>query len=71
MSKKRRIFTAVSMALCMSIYMSFVMVSVNIGWVPHFFQAWLKGWSVGFCVSLPLSFIVPPTIQKIANKLAL
>lgn len=71
MSTKRKLFTAIGMALCMSIFMSLVMVFVNVGVSPYFFKAWLKSWSIGFLVSLPLAFIVPPMINKFANKLKL
>lgn len=71
MSKKRKVFTAIAMAFCMSLCMSGVMVLVNMGVTPHFWGVWMRSWGIGFVVSLPLAFIVPPAVQKIANQLGL
>ena len=53
----------------MSFCMSLVMTIVNVGFVNYFFMAWLRSWMIGFLVALPLAFILPPLIQKIAVKL--
>jgi hypothetical protein len=48
--------------------MSLAMALINVGPSSLFWGAWLSGWGVGFLVSLPFSFFVPPMIQKIMNK---
>ena len=68
---KRRVFTSVFMAFCMSFCMSLVMSIVNVGFVDYFLQAWLRSWSIGFIVALPLSFLLPSAIQKLATKLGI
>ncbi|MDR0997942.1 MAG: DUF2798 domain-containing protein [Treponema sp.] len=30
---------------------------------------WLASWGIGFVVSLPLSFFLPPFLQKIMERL--
>jgi hypothetical protein len=57
------------MALVMSFCMAFVMTAVNVGFGSSFITPWLKGAGVGFVVSLPLSFFLPPLLQKIMKKL--
>ena len=52
------------MALIMSCFISLVMTMINVGFVPHFFAAWLPGWGIGFAVSLPLAFFLPGLIGK-------
>jgi hypothetical protein len=49
--------------------MSVAMAAINVGWNSHFWSAWLSGWGIGFLVSLPFSFFVPPLIQKVMQKL--
>jgi hypothetical protein len=48
--------------------MSFAMALINVGVRPGFLKAWFQGWAIGFIVSLPFSFIVPPLIQKIMAR---
>jgi hypothetical protein len=56
------------MAVIMSLCMSFAMAVINVGLNKHFLGAWLSGWGVGFLVSLPFSFFVPPMIQRLMEK---
>jgi hypothetical protein len=53
----------------MSAAMSAAMVVINVGLNSHFFKAWLSGFGIGFLVSLPFSFFLPPLIQKVMAKL--
>jgi hypothetical protein len=57
------------MAVIMSLFMSLAMAAINVGWNSHFWGAWLSGWGIGFLVSLPFSFFVPPLIQKVMRQL--
>jgi hypothetical protein len=49
--------------------MAFVMTVINVGFGDNFVRAWLAGWGVGFVVSLPLSFFLPPFLQKVMKWL--
>jgi hypothetical protein len=53
----------------MSAAMATVMVGINVGFNSNFIKAWLPGYGIGFLVSLPFSFFLPPLIQKIMAKL--
>ena len=59
------------MALLMSFFMSFVMTAANAGFVDRFFMLWMRSWAIGFIVAFPLTFVLPPMIQKAATKLEL
>jgi hypothetical protein len=63
------LFNGFCMALIMSVCMAFVMTAVNIGFGDNFLSAWLTGTAIGFVVSLPLSFFLPPFLQKIMKWL--
>jgi hypothetical protein len=63
------VFNGFWMAFIMSICMAFVMAVVNVGLGSNFVAAWLSGAGVGFVVSLPLSFFLPPLLQKIMKRL--
>ncbi|MDR1690914.1 MAG: DUF2798 domain-containing protein [Candidatus Methanoplasma sp.] len=55
------------MAFFMSLGMSLVMVSVNVG-VHAFPWIWLRSWAVGFLIALPLSIILPMFLMRVASK---
>jgi hypothetical protein len=58
------------MSVIMSLGMSLAMTLMNVGInEPFFIKAWLSGSGIGFLVSLPLSFLIPPTLQKMMAAL--
>ncbi|MDR1586708.1 MAG: DUF2798 domain-containing protein [Treponema sp.] len=65
------LFFGFCMAVIMSMCMSLAMTAINVGFNHAFLMAWLKGWGAGFLASLPLSFILPPLLHKIMQKLKL
>ncbi|MDR1362853.1 MAG: DUF2798 domain-containing protein [Spirochaetaceae bacterium] len=66
---KRNIVMALGMCVFMSVFMSFVMTTVSIGFSEIFVAAWLKGVAIGFCVALPLSFLIPMLMTRVCDKL--
>jgi hypothetical protein len=69
LSIRQILFFGFCMAVIMSMCMSFAMTVVNVGINQFFLNAWLIGWGIGFLVSLPFSFFVPPLIQKLMQIL--
>jgi hypothetical protein len=49
--------------------MSLAMSIINVGINDYFIAAWMEGWLIGFVVSLPLSFVIPPLLQKVIRDL--
>jgi hypothetical protein len=66
---KRNIIVSLGMCVCMSVFMSFVMTAVSIGFSEIFIPAWLKGVIIGFCVALPLSFLIPMLMNRLCDRL--
>ena len=63
----RRYYTLVFstiVAILMSLFMSFVLTAINIGFPSHFFVAWLASLGLGFAVALPVSLLVIPLVSK-------
>jgi hypothetical protein len=56
------------MSVIMALCMAFMMAAINVGFNRFFLTAWLSGWGIGFLVLLPLSFIIPPTLQKLMKR---
>lgn len=71
MSVKFRILTAFLTALLMSMCMSLVMTLVNLGLRDIFLQEWLKAWALSAAVAFPLSYFLPPRVNKLVRKLGL
>ncbi|MCQ6279284.1 DUF2798 domain-containing protein [Bacillus sp. EB600] len=53
------------MALGMSIFISFVLVSINFGYSHTFFKIWVKIWSEAFLCAFPVAYFLPKGIKKI------
>jgi hypothetical protein len=69
MTLRQIIFFGIIMSIFMSAGMSAVMIAVNAGFNSNFFRMWLPSYVIGFLVSLPFSFFLPPLIQKVMAKL--
>lgn len=69
MNLKQIIFMNVVISLVFSITMSFFTLWINMGLVPGFIIMWLRAIATGLTISLPLSFIFIPPIQRLAMSL--
>lgn len=63
-SKYKRIIFACCMAFCMSVFISFILVSINWGYNSEFLATWLKIWSLAFVCALFGAYFFPVLIQK-------
>lgn len=62
------LFSAI-MAFFMALVMSFVMTVVNIGFKSNFPMMWIRGFAIGFVVSLPTSMLVSSKARKFVDKI--
>lgn len=62
--KKAKLLSAVLMALIMSATMSLIMGLFKNGFSPAFLAAWLEGWALTFLPSIPLSYFLPPVLDR-------
>ncbi|WP_370294685.1 DUF2798 domain-containing protein [Rossellomorea marisflavi] len=67
-SKYRRVITAFVTALCMSIFISFMLVSINFGYDSHFLLTWLRMWSEAFACAFFGAYFFPKFIQYLISK---
>ncbi len=59
------------MATLMSIFISSFIAFVKVGFSNQFFPVLWEGFYLGFMVSLPLSYILPPLITKFLISLGI
>jgi hypothetical protein len=62
------VFSFVMGALMISI-MTFVISLVNVGWSEHFLLIWMKAFSIGYVVGVPVIFLLAPVARKITGRL--
>jgi len=56
------------MSAMMAFTMSFVMTSINVGFIDTFLLLWARGFCIGLVVAFPTSLIAAPIARKIINK---
>ncbi|MDB5257386.1 MAG: hypothetical protein JWM14_2081 [Chitinophagaceae bacterium] len=66
---KQKIAFAMIMGVLTTGIISFTLISVNIGFIPVFFNIWLKSWAIAYLVVIPGILIIGPLVQKLVNKL--
>jgi hypothetical protein len=57
------------MSLFMGLFMSFVMVLINVGFVDNFHMVWLRAFIIGSCVAFPTAILIAPLANRIAAHL--
>ena len=57
------------MALGMSIFISFVLVSINFGYSSVFVKIWVRVWSEAFVCAFPVAYFLPKGIRKVMNTI--
>ncbi len=60
---------SVVMGTMMVFLMTFVITSVNVGWGPHFIQAWGKSFGVAYVVALPVIYFLAPVARRFTARL--
>ena len=58
------IFSTV-VAVLMSLFMSFVLTAINIGFPAYFIAAWLKSLGIAVLVALPVSVLLIPLVRRL------
>jgi hypothetical protein len=69
LERKRRLLFGSIMAFAMSLFMSFVMVAINVGFNDLFFLRWMKSWAIGFIAALPAVLLLAPQVNRLVNEI--
>lgn len=67
--RKKHLLFSVLMSFLAGGTVVFVSVAVNNGLNALFFEKWVRGISVSFCVLVPFIFFVAPVVQRLAGKI--
>jgi low affinity Fe/Cu permease len=66
---KQKIAFALIMGLITTAVISFVLISVNLGFTEKFLVAWLRSWSISYVLAVSLVLIVAPRVQLLVSYL--
>jgi predicted membrane channel-forming protein YqfA (hemolysin III family) len=67
--KKFHLVFSMVMGAMMIVIMTFVITLVNVGWVDHFFQTWMKAFGIAYVVGVPVIFFLAPVARKLSGRL--
>lgn len=67
--KYKNIIFVFMMAFSMSLFVSFMLVSINFGYSSKFLGTWLKMWSEAFVCAFIGAYFFPKIIQKVMKKI--
>lgn len=65
MNIKQIVFFNIVFSMYISIFLTLIMTAIFVGFVPKFFEHYIAGLMIAIEVSLPLSFIITPLLEKI------
>ena len=66
--KAKELKLSIITALIVTSYMTFIIITVNIGFVYNFLFIWLRSWLIAFVIATPSIHIIAPFIKEKANK---
>ena len=66
---KNKIAFAMVMGIITTGIISFVLISINIGFTDSFIRIWLKSWGIAYVVVIPAIIIIGPLVQKFVDKI--
>ena len=66
---KRRIAFALSMGVVTTGIVSFVLISINLGFGERFALVWLRSWGIAYAIAIPAILTIGPRLQKRIDSL--
>ncbi|HKG07830.1 MAG TPA: DUF2798 domain-containing protein [Pedobacter sp.] len=66
---KHRIAAASIMGFLTTGIITFVLVTINLGFNERFFVNWCRSWLVAYVIIVPLIFLIGPKVQQFVSCL--
>jgi len=66
---KRKIAFSLSMGIVTTGIISFVLLTLNLGFTSEFAFAWLRSWAVGYAIVIPAILLIGPRLQAQVDRL--
>lgn len=65
---KRRVCFALAMGMVTTGIISFVIISINLGFTGRFTQQWLRSWSIAYAIAIPAILMIGPRVQAAVER---
>lgn len=52
----------------MSLFMSFAMLLLSLGFVDSFLMIWLRSFTIGFVISIPIGLVIVPLTERLLRR---
>ena len=65
------ILFAFFMSITMSFSISFILTLINAGLISDFIFIWMRGFTIGFVVALPIALILVPIMRRVDDRLTI
>jgi len=62
---KRKIAFAMIMGIVTTCIISFLLISINVGFTEKFLKVWLKSWLLSYTIAIPAILLIAPQIEKL------
>ena len=66
---KRKIAFSLLMGIVTTGIISFVLLTLNLGFSNEFALAWLRSWAVGYVIVIPAILLIGPRLQARVDRL--
>lgn len=66
---KRKVAFALSMGVVTTGIISFVLLTLNLGFSEGFALTWLRSWGIGYVIVIPAILLVGPRLQTQVDRL--
>lgn len=66
---KRKIAFSLSMGVVTTGIISFVLLTLNLGFSSEFARAWLRSWAVSYMIVIPSILLIGPRLQAQVDRL--
>jgi hypothetical protein len=64
---KQRLAFALIMAMVTTAFISFALISLNLGFGDRFLGAWLRSWAISYVLAVLAMVFIAPRIQFLVN----
>jgi hypothetical protein len=66
---KKKVAFALIMGVVTTGLISFILITVNLGFTPNFLMAWLRSWLIAYLLAVPAILVIAPQVERFVDFL--
>jgi hypothetical protein len=67
--KKKKIAFAMIMGIVTTCIISFLLISINVGFTDNFLKKWIRSWMLAYAIAIPAILLIAPRIERLVDRL--